>query len=1207
MIKMASHAEFRIWQWNCRGILSKRGTLQQFVRSHSEKPQVILLQETLSDSVTLPGYKAHAVKGEGRGIATLVSNKFTFVTHDLGVRPNKTELSLVEVIPSSSNLSSIFILNIYSSPSDHRQRFRTIIAKATRLAGLSPLVVAGDFNSPFRAWNYPYDSAKGRSLWQETGDADLSLITDPMFPTRRGTSTTRDSTPDLAFVKNAGSVGWENLLTDLGSDHYITVTKLQMEAKSKRKFTYVDWDKFRESRSARAEQGEIPDSLGQWTEMLLQDVRVVTRTIETEVQTNKMDSRLAHLLEAKQSLLARWKGQRLNRRLRKKIAELNTQIEEHCKNLSRQQWDEICNSVDGQMRTRGKWNLLKHLLDESGTKSNQRGVLARILHLAQKSSSGAELLGQLAEKYLPLAVDSMQAYPGYMGTPCAHLDEPFTISDVRRALHELNGRSAPGPDRVTNKALRNLEDDSVEFLTDEINRIWKGGDIPEQWKLAKVILIPKPGKAPSLDNLRPISLTSCVGKVVEHVVQNRIADYIEHNDLFPHYLIGFRPGLCTQDAMKIIKCQILDNHTRDTRAILGLDIKKAFDNVRHDSILDAISSLNLGSSFHAFVRSFLCGRKAILKVGDLESDVQALGNRGTPQGSVLSPLLFNIVMAGLSRQLSGISDVGHTIYADDITIWCRGGSDGTVEAALQEAIDTTESFLEDTGLSCSPEKSELLLYKPVRRGRRPRGWVPPLENDIHLRTKSGRSIPKVASIRILGMTLEATGTNTITIKRLEKKTDSVIRLIRRVANRRTGLSEDNLVRLIHAFLLCHFAYVAAMHVWKRMERDKLNAMIRRAVKNALGLPNYTHTNRLLQLGIHNTLEEIAEAQERTQVIRLSGSKAGRMILAEMGIPPAQIEALYQGLTRDQKENIIVSPAPRNMHPQRNVGRRRARARALLRQVADLDGGACFVDAAQYDGQRDRFTVVAINHKGITINAASVCARTANAAEQVAIALALLDQRNEHIFSDSRAAIRAFSVGAVCKEAKNILGDKLLTTHTITWFPAHMGNMDGGIINLNELAHSRARGLAVRGHGGPLGRTGDFVNRDPPTTYNEITQHFAMDRRIFPPPHAKLNRAQALTLRLLQTETYPNPAFLHKLYPDVYLTNSCTKCGGLATLHHMLWECPSVRGTDTASSRKWDSALRSPDITSQLWAVQRAHDAALGLGLTVPSWERPAVC
>lgn len=197
---MGPHTQFRIWQWNCRGLHHKRCTLQQFVRTHKEKPHVILLQETMTDQVSLQGYKALALRGDGRGICTLVSSKFTFVAHDLGVRPSKTETSLVEVIPSQSNISSIFILNVYSSPSDHRQRFKTIITRATKLAGNSPLVVAGDFNAPFHAWNYPHDTVKGRSLWQEAGDAGLFLMTDPAFPTRRGTSSTRDSVPDLAFV-----------------------------------------------------------------------------------------------------------------------------------------------------------------------------------------------------------------------------------------------------------------------------------------------------------------------------------------------------------------------------------------------------------------------------------------------------------------------------------------------------------------------------------------------------------------------------------------------------------------------------------------------------------------------------------------------------------------------------------------------------------------------------------------------------------------------------------------------------------------------------------------------------------------------------------------------------------------------------------------------------------------------------------------------
>ncbi|XP_037520769.1 uncharacterized protein LOC119397415 [Rhipicephalus sanguineus] len=677
-----------------------------------------------------------------------------------------------------------------------------------------------DGNAPPRvaSANYPHDTAKGRSLWQKTSDFGFSLVTDPAFPTRRGTSTTRDSVPDLTFVKNVDLVKWSNLMVDLGSDHYITTTTFEVSQKKLRAFSITDWDRFRKIRRERADHGEKPEGLEQWTGSIMQDVRESTKMVQTDLQTEKIDSRLAHLLEAKQSLLERWKGQCLNRRLRKKIAEVNKVIEEHCQTLSRQQWDDICNSIDGQVRTQGKWNLLKHLLDETGTKSNQRRVLAKTLHEATRSSTEKEVLDYLAKKYLPLKTSDGGAYTEYSGKPNSTLDEPFTIEGIRRALHDLNGRSTPGPDGVTNKALRNLDDESVEFLADEINRIWKEGAVPEQWKIARVILIPKPGKPPSLESLRPISLTSCVGKVAEHVIHNKITVFIEENELFPHNMVGFRPVLSTQDAMRLIKTQILDSNTRDTRAILGLDLEKAFDNIHHSFILDSISNLDLGAAFHAFVRSFLEGRSALLKVGEIGTDKMALSNRGTQQGSVISPLLFNIAMVGLSEGLGKIQGIGHTVYADDITIWCAGGSDGHIESALQEAIDCTESFLQDTGLRCSPSKSELLLYRPSRRGRKPKDWKPLAESDINLHTKSGDIIPRVASIRILGMIVESSGTNSQTILRLAKKTDSTIGLIRRVANRRSGLAEDNLVRLIHAFLLCHFTCVAAMHVWRRAER-----------------------------------------------------------------------------------------------------------------------------------------------------------------------------------------------------------------------------------------------------------------------------------------------------------------------------------------------------------------------------------------------------
>ncbi|XP_065296040.1 uncharacterized protein [Dermacentor albipictus] len=75
-----------------------------------------------------------------------------------------------------------------------------------------------------------------------------------------------------------------------------------------------------------------------------------------------------------------------------------------------------------------------------------------------------------------------------------------------------------------------------------------------------------------------------------------------------------------------------------------------------------------------------------------------LGASGTPQGAVISPLLFNIAMRGLSDRPATVTGTGHALYVDDITVWCVGGSDAAVESVLQEALDIIEHFPVDTGL-----------------------------------------------------------------------------------------------------------------------------------------------------------------------------------------------------------------------------------------------------------------------------------------------------------------------------------------------------------------------------------------------------------------------------------------------------------------------------------------------------------------------------
>lgn len=224
--------------------------------------------------------------------------------------------------------------------------------------------------------------------------------------------------------------------------------------------------------------------------------------------------------------------------------------------------------------------MLRHLMDETKSKDYQHHRLAQLMYTATKKLGEEEVYKRLNERYLPDTPS--EAHANYDGPPNPALDKDIEEWEVRKAAQYLNCKSAAGPDRVSNKALRNLSDEAITALTKYYNKCWQSGKLPKQWKTARTILIPKPNKPPGIENLRPISLTSCVGKVLEHVLNNRWQRFLEDNGLYPNSMLGFRERLGTQDAMLLLQHEVVDvanSSTADNRAILGLDLQSAFEKV----------------------------------------------------------------------------------------------------------------------------------------------------------------------------------------------------------------------------------------------------------------------------------------------------------------------------------------------------------------------------------------------------------------------------------------------------------------------------------------------------------------------------------------------------------------------------------------------------------------------------------------------------
>lgn len=151
-------------------------------------------------------------------------------------------------------------------------------------------------------------------------------------------------------------------------------------------------------------------------------------------------------------------------------------------------------------------------------------------------------------------------------------------------------------------------------------------------------------------------------------------------------------------------------------------------------------------------------------------------------------------------------------------------------------------------------------------------------------------------------------------------------LIRRVANCRSGFKEHDTLLMVQALLYSHITYGTPYLSLKTAEKQKLNLLIRKATKLALGLPPNASTDRLLRMGVHNTWEELAEAHLISQVERLKLSPPGRAVLQCTGYGTIlEPDDEHKGKIRSQlRECLEVQRIPRNMQPEHHRGRRLAR-------------------------------------------------------------------------------------------------------------------------------------------------------------------------------------------------------------------------------------------------------------------------------------------
>ena len=203
-------------------------------------------------------------------------------------------------------------------------------------------------------------------------------------------------------------------------------------------------------------------------------------------------------------------------------------------------------------------------------------------------------------------------------------------------------------------------------------------------------MIPKPGKDGKMPgNYRPISLLSCMGKLFEKTLAGRIRNFLEKEKFFNKWQNGFRSKrIAMEHVFRLVEETQLGFTKKWKGGAIIIDVEKAFYSVWHDGLRYKLMNGSLPRKMVRLISSFLSDRT--IKVNCCNNcSVEVTLKAGTPQGSVLSPLLFIIYVNDIPDMSS--LNVRLSQFADDMGIWAHATNAKWVKAKLSKALKLIEA------------------------------------------------------------------------------------------------------------------------------------------------------------------------------------------------------------------------------------------------------------------------------------------------------------------------------------------------------------------------------------------------------------------------------------------------------------------------------------------------------------------------------------
>jgi hypothetical protein len=361
------------------------------------------------------------------------------------------------------------------------------------------------------------------------------------------------------------------------------------------------------------------------------------------------------------------------------------------------------------------WHNINELLGHE----QRNGSLKNLIYNGQELSTPTSMAEAFNDYFCNIANNLCKELPP-APVPEMSFSSPFSIylypttpGEIDFYIKKLKFSKSPGgSDYFLSSHLKLVSHVVCGPLAKIFNKCISDGCFPEELKLAKVIPLYKSGSPQLMNNYRPISLLSLFSKIFEKIIKARLLDYTEQNNFLTKSQYGFRKRSSTTLAVTdlISSIEFSRNSGKHTLALF-LDLRKAFDTVNHELLLNKLQLYGFRGPSLKLLTSYLIGRSQITLIGNVSSSLKLI-NHGVPQGSVLGPLLFLLYINDFQNCADGV-DI--KLFADDAAALMSHENVDYLYIWAEQIISKFFGWLTGNRLSLCWEKTLSMFFHANKR------------------------------------------------------------------------------------------------------------------------------------------------------------------------------------------------------------------------------------------------------------------------------------------------------------------------------------------------------------------------------------------------------------------------------------------------------------------------------------------------------------